>query len=99
MKTTSDAAMDAGILKHPDENQLYQYATETYNIHVLCVYHFTPARAAQAPRLSISVSIWIVYVYPPRPDTLPNTEVLGGRRTTIMMMTRVNIDIYVFTLS
>ena len=33
------------------------------------------------------------------PDTSPDTEVLGGRRTTITMMTLVKIDIYVFTLS
>ena len=104
--------MDPGILKHPDENQLYYYATETYNIRSymyrvytiynygmcqklysrLLLYHFTLARGTQVPRLSI-------YPYSIPLDTSPDTEVLGGRRTTIMMMTRVKIDIYVFTLS
>ena len=32
--------MDPGILKHPDENQLYLYATETYMHRVYTIYNY-----------------------------------------------------------
>ena len=43
IKTTSAAAMDPGILKHPDET------TYMYRVYIT----LPPARAAQAPRLSM----------------------------------------------
>ena len=45
-----------------------------------------------------SRSIHMDHVCIPRPDASPDTEVLSGRRSTIMMMMRVKIDVYICKL-
>ena len=93
MKTTSDAAMDPGILKHPDKtsytNMLQKPITYMYRVYITL-----PLQGRHKHLASQSQYPYGSYTY------TSDTSVLGGRRTTIMMMmTRVKIDIYVFTLS